>query len=405
MSLLGDRFFGIGVPPLRGALSGNEQVFLLPFENGRPCPNMATATIEQILKGAGGKVTVSDTAPANPAVGDIWGDSFWWRLNFWDGTAWRYGIFSDIANMSANSGRITLGIYNWRQGFTQRVDLSTWVSSPTPPVPGTADDTVASGGQGTLWWDGTKLSFSNGPVGPSNVWREIGDGRFLPLTGGALTGGLTQSYTQSGTTGGIQALWNGLNLVNDYYTIFRLESHYGGGIQAYADGNLIYDINTADTPGVVLWNVGPSNLAAIQINTNTGGVIIPSLRVFGVTDGSDAQPGTVGEVISQQFQVSSPVTGSWQALGTLNLTAGDWDVVGNTITNGDFSLIQFARNSLSISEGTARGIPGIPQTGMTDAIAPFRVNSNAASSIDFSYFATGTSVGTITMEVYARRAR
>jgi len=88
MSLLGDRFFGIGVPPLRGDLNGNEQVFLLPFENGRPCPNLATATVEQILKGASGGAVISDTPPVNPGPGTFWFDTTTGLVNVWDGSQW-----------------------------------------------------------------------------------------------------------------------------------------------------------------------------------------------------------------------------------------------------------------------------------------------------------------------------
>lgn len=58
--------------------------------------------------------------------------------------------------------------------------------------------------------------------------------------------------------------------------------------------------------------------------------------IIGVTDGSNAAPGMVGEVISIS---SGPVTitsTTWTDVVTLNVTPGDWDVIGyvDNITAG-----------------------------------------------------------------------
>jgi len=86
--------------------------------------------------------------------------------------------------------------------------------------------------------------------------------------------------------------------------------------------------------------------AVAQFTPGSGGGFVPPTMPPGVTDGSNAAAGQVGEVISSQVVAASPVPltlNTAAAVTSISLTPGDWDVIGNvTITpNAPTVLAQY----------------------------------------------------------------
>lgn len=106
----------------------------------------------------------------------------------------------------------------------------------------------------------------------------------------------------------------------------------------------------------------------------------------GVTDGSDAAAGQIGEFLSTNTtgSITSGVAADW---AILSLSAGDWDVVGSAIINpSSTTALTFAAAWLSPVSATPHD-PGRASVqnaafGYTALnVGPLRVSSNAATSI------------------------
>lgn len=66
----------------------------------------------------------------------------------------------------------------------------------------------------------------------------------------------------------------------------------------------------------------------------------PSMPLMGVTDGSDAASGQVGELLRNIITTQNAVVNGIAAdVATLNLTPGDWDVFGNIVTSGSSTKV------------------------------------------------------------------
>lgn len=83
--------------------------------------------------------------------------------------------------------------------------------------------------------------------------------------------------------------------------------------------------------------------AIAQINSIPSGSTIVQPNIVGVTDGSAAAAGSVGEYVSSNIPVGSAVpatTGVLVNVAAISLTAGDWDVMGVIFTNPDADTVQ-----------------------------------------------------------------
>ena len=82
----------------------------------------------------------------------------------------------------------------------------------------------------------------------------------------------------------------------------------------------------------------------------------------GVTDGSDASAGQIGEYVTASSSGAvTPSTGAVNNIATLPLTPGDWDVAGNVIFNPTAG-VTYAACSVSTTSGAigpiATRVPG-----------------------------------------------
>jgi hypothetical protein len=72
---------------------------------------------------------------------------------------------------------------------------------------------------------------------------------------------------------------------------------------------------------------GAAFTGAVSTTTLTAsGVVNPQAGIQGVTNGSNAAAGLVGEVIVGNFSGQGVANTTWQGIGAITLSAGDWDV-------------------------------------------------------------------------------
>lgn len=106
----------------------------------------------------------------------------------------------------------------------------------------------------------------------------------------------------------------------------------------------------------------------LQLNgKGTGGV-----EIEGTSTNDNATTGYVGELISSVFSATAISTGSNANVGTLNLTAGDWDLFGNCTYVGSGAGV-WTSNFLGFS--TVSVTYGTPGTYLGDNSAGFGTNS------------------------------
>lgn len=114
-----------------------------------------------------------------------------------------------------------------------------------------------------------------------------------------------------------------------------------------------------------MWN----GTAWVNANTGTdfvplsGGAMQGPLALVGITDGSNAAPGQVGEVISvlvpNNTPVAFPADGGWYSIASVMLTPGDWDCHGGARIN---------INNLTPSLITQNMMGGLSLTNNTDPL-------------------------------------
>ena len=147
----------------------------------------------------------------------------------------------------------------------------------------------------------------------------------------------------------------------------------------------------------------------------------PNTLPMGVTDGSNAAAGQIGEVISSVVTTGVPLTSSVVAnIASINLTAGDWDVQGELWYSGGWTTlvtIQAAINNVSAAMpaasaiGTARMAlnfaAGTLASGASQQLSlrPCRVSLSAPAAYYLVANQAFTGTLTATGNIWARRAR
>jgi hypothetical protein len=121
-------------------------------------------------------------------------------------------------------------------------------------------------------------------------------------------------------------------------------------LNGVSDGSKDLSINALTVAGTATLNgniiLGNNSADTITV-TGTFGVF----ALAGVTDASSAATGKVGEVLSvtQSSATSFPSTGTFGDLGSISMTAGDWDVYYsiNATSNGADALVQIGITTTS----------------------------------------------------------
>ena len=170
---------------------------------------------------------------------------------------------------------------------------------------------------------------------------------------------------------------------------------------------------------------GGTATTALTINNNQqvtfANAIVPNNTsgIVGVTDGSNANAGVVGEYISAQ--VTAPTTGltstSTTNVTSISLTAGDWDVWGvvsysyntGTIATKTFAGISTTSSTLSSAAAGYSALIDATQTagdGLTMVAPPLRINVSTTTTVYLIGYCTFTvSTAGIGGFIRARRVR
>lgn len=139
---------------------------------------------------------------------------------------------------------------------------------------------------------------------------------------------------------------------------------------------------------------------------NTGNGII------GTTNNSSASAGVVGEIISSSIVSGSPVvftSGQANTLTSVNLTAGDWDIVGNIDVSGTtttFLAVGFSTTSSLPDPSLYNQVTGLATSSAMGLSAPSKpLSLSTATTINIIGFVTGTGTLNASGNIYARRVR
>lgn len=151
----------------------------------------------------------------------------------------------------------------------------------------------------------------------------------------------------------------------------------------------------------------PPSVSALGSDTNVplllAGKGTSGVRIQGVTDGSLAPAGYVGETMSQTFSsVNITTSNVAQTLGTLTLTPGDWDVTGYVMfVSGTGTTMTIWASGLNTVTNTLPGLGNwfqsggsITATGGASAFAPLSRQDVTASTpiylVGLAVFSGGT---------------
>jgi hypothetical protein len=235
--------------------------------------------------------------------------------------------------------------------------------------------------------------------------------------------------------------------LSDYLRRFSLWCRHG--FQAKLDANVAqiglplmgYDAPAGAAPKVYQFevsNAGVAGLAPVPLAGTPGaftpitagflplgggvvtGPITPAGGLVGVTDGSNAAAGQIGEVISSNVTtgVSLTTSGSAYNITSISLTPGDWDVRGEVwivAGSGAPTVMSGAINSVSATVPTASALNASRVTLQTAfaasalqilSLRPTRISLSATTIIYLvagCVFPSGTP--TATGNIIARRAR
>jgi hypothetical protein len=179
-------------------------------------------------------------------------------------------------------------------------------------------------------------------------------------------------------------------------------------------GDMWFDSVGAQT---YVWFTDANSSQWVILNNFSGGAYLPKA---GVTDGSNAPAGQIGEVISALVTAAVSLPNATQVnVATLALTPGDWDVQGEcwiVVGSAAASIIQASISATSavlasaVAMNTARTVNiGNFATGSTDVLplGPCRINLSAAATyylVGYVSSSGGTGI-TATGKIWARRAR
>jgi hypothetical protein len=176
--------------------------------------------------------------------------------------------------------------------------------------------------------------------------------------------------------------------------------------------------------GVTSFN---TRAGAVTLTTADVSAVLHQSDIVGVTDGSDAATGRVGEflsVVGGPTNVNTNTTGAYTVLGSLTLPAGDWDVggdgyyvfpTGTQAANGQNAWATLMPSTIPIGNtGTTNtgvtvswwGInwPGIPaNSGGT--FGPTRMSGTAAMTVQIRVAVASSVSGNPVSWYYALRAR
>ena len=272
---------------------------------------------------------------------------------------------------------------------------------------------------GAVLCSGTPATIGGSSAGGVAFWGRprIGDwGNYLEM--GNPTGDVNGNIIQISDKGVFTGTSSGLGLA----PTLRNTLDNGSG-NALISGTLTIKSSATFQNGS--FSVGGSTFVI-----SNGGVAMPTLTVTssaiikGVSDGSAASAGNIGELVEakQSTPVNAAASGSFGQITSVTLTAGDWDVYGVVISSAAGATCTAARNIQVCLGGTTASTSGCtvgydwlygypPVTGAaSQACVPFAVKRSASVASSTTYYLNGMityTAGTPTWygSISARRRR
>ena len=201
-------------------------------------------------------------------------------------------------------------------------------------------------------------------------------------------------------------------------TVGASDDLWGGYINADLDSidSIVHGLQTSIPAPYVLPTASTTVLGGVKVDGTTvtiAGGTISALK--GVTDGSNAPAGQIGEVISAVNSAGSGIAaGTPGNVASLNLTPGDWDISADihftasatmTIIVGGISLTSASFPSSSLAESMGQLSGNMISTNVM-VLRPCRASLTTATSYYLTAqanFPSGTC--TVSGTIWARRAR
>jgi len=216
---------------------------------------------------------------------------------------------------------------------------------------------------------------------------------YLPLAGGNMTGGLNNSTSIAAGAVALPAgVLAGTVLASNYCgnqattTLTANAAYVSGNWQSVIAGaSAVFIINPA---AAFVWQKAPSVAAGATQTFSTvmslsmAGVL--SLEagggIQGVTDGSDAAAGVVGEFFYNQnpWPGTAVASGTIITITSLALSAGDWDVSGTVVLATGPNLSQTLRGEISTQAAT---LPGNIYHGAAIVLGTYNISSGTGLTL------------------------
>jgi hypothetical protein len=200
------------------------------------------------------------------------------------------------------------------------------------------------------------------------------------------------------TTLGMLMVWTGSAWVVSSGGTWAPQTNPAGGQNNYSPIN-----NPAFT--------GAATLNGVPLSTDTGNM--------GVTDGSNAIAGAIGEYLTSSFSLT-PAMNNYVPFGSLAISAGDWQAnasvqfISNSASQSYTSFICMLYNRNDGENPPPQGSTGYIQSGGTNTymptyapfmLGPTRFSTASAMTVYVTGMITGVIGGTIQGQIVARRMR
>jgi hypothetical protein len=316
---------------------------------------------------------------------------------------------------SSYSSLLAAGAANLTGGSANTLVYQSATGSTAYLTPGTAGYVLTSGGSGAIpYWN---------PAGTATLASNIaggGAGQMVyqsgPNTTNFVSAGSTGQLLQSNGTGAPS--WTTFTGANtSAVNIWTNNNTWNAGYTQTFNGPATFTSGTATT-FTTAPTVGGSALATLGGNntwTGANSFTNPSgtgTAIKGVTDGSSAAPGYVGEVISATASAVPAPNNVATNVAQISLSAGDWDIWGSTDCNNNPNIVAYL-SSISTTSATIQTSGGIYLNGggtmgpLAQPAPQATVNFSGANRtyylVVFAAY-TGTTAA-VNGQIYARRMR
>ena len=330
--------------------------------------------------------------------------------NFFSGITGFTGGNLNITGTISATGTITGANFATSGGVPQLAGGTTG-QIPYQTATNTTGFTPAPTTGSYLTWNGSAYVWSTGSVTTATNLAG-GSANSVPYQ---TSSGNTSFLTPSGATP-LTLQYNGSTL--NWAAAGAVSSFSGGTTGLTPSVPTTGSIVLAGTLAVVNGGTGSATKNFVDITTDQSSIagnktFTTGAVIKGVTDGSSAASGYVGELIT--LSVSSPVNlsnGSIQNIGSVSLPAGDWDVFGSfTVSTPVGSGVTYIDGGLSNSSSTITGAIGGPvnlnYSTTTFPALTFPTSTSGTTTQYFNIYCaySGTVVPTGTCSIYFRRVR